>query len=217
MRVQVANHPLVQIKHVRDGVETPSRPEDKGVLGKQRCRDDAPLEVFCFEMRVREQKEHLGELSALEKVREILHRVGSAHGDVVAKVVVRPERFDPLLHVLRDLGSNLHPQHEFVGKQRRERDEQAAVPASYVRELNPRRGERTRVHVRAPELGVQLMPGVKPGLDGVCNRVRRERIGMCSLSEESFLGLPAALASLDKSFVIRTFARVVLGRRRRRH
>ena len=70
------------ILDIGDGVEAPPRPQHEGVLGQQRLVDDPPLVLGLLEVRVREQEEHLAQLTLAEEVGEVLHGVGAETRDV---------------------------------------------------------------------------------------------------------------------------------------
>ena len=77
--------------------------------------DDPPLVLGFLEVRVREEEEHFLELALLEEVGQVLHRVRPQAGDVcVATRILKSERSDPILNVIRYLDSDFHSDHKLV-------------------------------------------------------------------------------------------------------
>ena len=86
MRLQMLDHPAMQILHIRDGVDFPARPEHVCVLGIQRRADDSGFVFPRFEVRVGEAEEDFFELGGGEEVGEEFHCVGAEGGDVLVGV-----------------------------------------------------------------------------------------------------------------------------------
>ena len=63
MGAEMLDLPLEEVLHVGDGVEHPALPQHVGVLRQQSLVDDPPLVFGLFKMWVREQKEHLTQLT----------------------------------------------------------------------------------------------------------------------------------------------------------
>ena len=63
MGSEMLDLPLEEILHVGDGVEAAALPQHVGVLRQQGLVDDPPLVFRLFEVRVREQEEHLTQLT----------------------------------------------------------------------------------------------------------------------------------------------------------
>ena len=99
--------------------------------------DDPPLVLGLLEMRVREEEEHFLELAFLEEVWQVLHGVGPKAGDVgVAAGILQPQRFDPVLDVVRDLHPDLHSDHQLFRKHCGKLDQKASIATADVGENN---------------------------------------------------------------------------------
>jgi len=75
---EVLHHPQVKILHVGVGVDEAAHPQDIGVLGQQRGRDDPPPEVGLLEVRVGEEEEDLVQLRRLV-VSDTAHTAHATH------------------------------------------------------------------------------------------------------------------------------------------
>eukprot|EP00754_Rhynchopus_humris_P012444 Rhum_TRINITY_DN14288_c2_g2::Rhum_TRINITY_DN14288_c2_g2_i1::g.73984::m.73984 len=148
-RVQVRLHPLRQVLHVRHVVQQPPVRHAVRVLVDQRVLDDAATHVLLLEVRVGVAEEQALQLSLLDVVRQVLHRVALRHVDVV--VVVRrharlaldrrralalAQREDAGAGELGHLVADLHAHHECVGEERGEAAQQAGVRAPDVDDLD---------------------------------------------------------------------------------
>jgi hypothetical protein len=80
---------------------------------------------------------------------------------LLSKLILQPQRADPLLHILRHLQPNLETQHERLWQPRRERYDQPAEAAAYVGDLDALVGVR----------GVVRAPILRRGGDGATERV----------------------------------------------
>ena len=68
MFTQFRGHPIVQVWHVRDGVNLSSNTQGKSVFCQEGFVDNPPLVLGFFEVRIRKQKEHLFQLAFSEEV-----------------------------------------------------------------------------------------------------------------------------------------------------
>lgn len=82
-------------------------------------------------MRIRIQEEHFAELSFVEVVCEIFHRVGADASDVLVLTRMKlPQHIDSILHVIADLHADFHSDRDLVRVGFAEADEEAAVAAA---------------------------------------------------------------------------------------
>lgn len=110
MSVKVLYHPFMQILHIRNGVHDSTGFHDVRILRIQGGGNNPGFVLPGLEMGVWETEEDFGQLMLLEEVREELHRVGPNASNVLVAAVVQilvSERFDLVLHKLRDLCSKL--------------------------------------------------------------------------------------------------------------
>jgi len=108
---EVIGHPDVQLLHVGDGVDQPSRSEDVGILGQKRLADDAALVVAFLEVGIGEQEEYLSQLMLSKVVGDVFHGISSFHADVgVLPGVFLAKLNDAVFHVLRNPITQLHAQ-----------------------------------------------------------------------------------------------------------
>lgn len=111
MGIKVRDHPVVQILHVRDGVDYSSRLDNIGIFGVQGVRDDPSLVLSGFEVRVGEAKKDFRELVLLEEVGQELHGIGSYARSVLIEAILfilRPQSLESFHDVFCDLSSDFH-------------------------------------------------------------------------------------------------------------
>ena len=102
-------HPRPEFFHVCNGVHHASNSESVGVLSQKTLLDDSPPMVRRLEVGIGEQEEELLELALVEKVGQVLHRIGTNAADVlVPPRMLATERDAPFLHVLTHLVSDFH-------------------------------------------------------------------------------------------------------------
>lgn len=83
MLLKMLDHPVMEILHISDSVEEPTRAKDIGVLGQQSLTNNTGLVLLLLEMRIREQKKHFAELGLVEKVWQKLHGISTDDSDIL--------------------------------------------------------------------------------------------------------------------------------------
>lgn len=105
--------------------------KDISILAQERRVDNPPLVLWSLEMRIRIQEEHFLELSLVEVISEIFHRVGANACDVlVLSRVDFPQHFNAILNVVRNFNSDFHADGNLVGKRFAKADQESSVAAS---------------------------------------------------------------------------------------
>lgn len=82
-------------------------------------------------MRIWVEEEHLAELSLVEEVAEIFHRVGPDASDIVVFSWVQdPQNFNSVLNVVGNLYANLHTDGDFIRISFTQGDQESSIAAT---------------------------------------------------------------------------------------
>lgn len=83
MFTEVLHHPEVDFLHICDGIYQTPYSERVGVFCQQSGTNDPPFVLGLLKVGVREEEEHLSELSFKKEVGEVLHGIATNAGDVL--------------------------------------------------------------------------------------------------------------------------------------
>lgn len=133
-------HPLVKILDVGDSVDDAAGTKNVSVLCKESRGDDAGLVFARLEVGIGEEEEEGGEGMLSKVVGEELHGVGANDGDVlkgggVAGCVRNAQGLDAILNILRDLNSNFEAEHESIGEEGCEGDQETTKSTADICKL----------------------------------------------------------------------------------
>ena len=100
----------MQLFHISDRVNLPSRLKNVSILGIELCRNDAGFVFPGFEVRIWEAEKDGRELGTGEVIGEELHGIGAEGGDVLISFgrALGTEGGDAVCDVVEDLGAEFH-------------------------------------------------------------------------------------------------------------